>query len=164
MAVGNRTRADTRGQAGFTLLEVMIAFTILAIGMLSIGVGQLSALHFTAGSKNAQQAMNLAEEQMEIFRSLTFSNPGAPWGPTFFTTPAEDTTDANNAALPGNPHAPLDPTNQDALRFRRSWSIRPNQPPHNLTEIVVTVSWAGGNGSHRVATLQSVKGPSITGP
>ncbi len=161
--MGNRTKAATTGQAGFTLLEVMIAFTILAIGMLSIGVGQLTALHVTAGSRNAQQAMNLAEEQMEIFRSLDFSNPVAPWGPGFFTTPVEDDNAADtvtdNDLLTGNPHAPFDPANQDGLTFQRTWSIRPNQAPHNLTEIVVTVSWAGGNGSHRVATLQSIKGP-----
>ncbi|MFQ5513575.1 MAG: prepilin-type N-terminal cleavage/methylation domain-containing protein [Myxococcota bacterium] len=147
-----------RSQAGFTLLEVMIAFTILSIGLLSIGVGQLSALRLTSTSRNAQQAMYLAEELMETFRALPWSAP-PPWGPTFFTTAVVDQTDANNAAIPGNPHAPLGPANPDTTSYRRSWTIAPNQPPHGLTEITVTVSWTNANGVERTAVLQSIKGP-----
>jgi hypothetical protein len=126
----------------------MIAFTILSIGLLSIGVGQLSALRVSSGSKNLSQAMNLAEEQMEIFRSQ-------PWGP-FFTTALVNQPDPRNP-LPGNPHIPLG--GQDAAQYNRSWTIRPNQPPSNLTEITVTVTFNTGNGSARSTNLTSVKGP-----
>lgn len=153
-----RAQKSERGQSGFTLLEVMIAFAILSVGVLSIGMGQLSALKLTSTSKNSQQAMYLAEELMETFHSLPFS-PGPPWGPTFFTTAVVDQTNPANATLPGNPHAPLGPANPDQLSYRRSWTIAPNQAPHNLTEITVMVTWNNSNGIERTAILQSIKGP-----
>ena len=141
-------RDPMKAESGFTLLEVMIAFVILAIGLLSVGLGQMTALKTTAQSKNWSQAMNLAEEQMEIFHAQ-------PWG-VQFTTPVENQADPLNP-LRGNPHDPLGAQDGDA--YSRSWSIRPVWPPHNLTEIEVMVSFASGHGNFRVISLKSVKGP-----
>ena len=135
-------------EAGFTLLEVLIAFVILAIGLLSIGVGQLAAVRVASQSKNWSQAMDLAEEQVEIFQAQ-------PWGP-FFTIALENQADPSNP-LRGNPHDPLGA--QDLDQYNRFWSIRPGLAPHNLTEIEVTVSFATGQGNFRTTSLKTVKGP-----
>jgi prepilin-type N-terminal cleavage/methylation domain-containing protein len=138
----------SHGEAGFTLLEILVAFSILAIGLLSIGVGQLSALRVASNSKNWSQGMNLAEEQMEIFRAQ-------PWG-VFFTTPLANQPDPQNP-LPGNPHIPLG--GQDAAQYNRFWTIQPNQAPSNLTQITITVTFNQGQGNFRTTSLTSVKGP-----
>ncbi len=65
-----RNQASASAQQGFTLIEVMVALTIMTIGVLSIGVAQLSALRISSMSSRLSQAMYLAEEQMETFRSM----------------------------------------------------------------------------------------------
>ena len=138
-----RTVTDTSDrQSGFTLIEVMVALAIMSIGVLSIGVAQLSALRMSTTSSRLSQAMYLAEEQMETFRSM-------PWGPTF-TTAVVDQPDPTN---------PILPVNGDSASYNRSWTIQPNQAPHNLTEITVTVNWTNATGSRQNAVLRGIKGP-----
>ena len=120
----------------------MVALTIMTIGVLSIGVAQLSALRISSMSSRLSQAMYLAEEQMETFRSM-------PWGATF-TTAAVDVPD---------PAGPLFPVQGDSAQFSRTWTIAPNQPPHNLTEITITVIWQNPNGVRQTAALRGLKGP-----
>ncbi len=127
---------------GFTLIEVMIALTIMSVGVLSIGMAQLSALKLSTMSSRLSQGMYLAEEQMEIFRST-------PWGPTF-------TTAATNVPDPGGL---ITPVQGDSAQFNRSWTITPNAPPHGLTGITVTVVWTNSNGARRTVALQGLRGP-----
>ena len=126
---------------GFTLIEVMIALSIMSVGVLSIGLAQLSALKLSTMSSRLSQGMYLAEEQMEIFRSM-------PWGATF-TTAVVDQPDPTN---------PILPVNGDAASYNRSWTIVPNQAPHNLTEITITVTWTNATGSLQNAVLKGIKG------
>ena len=49
-------------QAGFTLIEVMIAMGLLAVAVLGIVGAQLSAIKFTRDSHFRAQAMFLAEQ------------------------------------------------------------------------------------------------------
>ena len=87
-----RTQDPAHSQAGFTLIEVMVAFAIMSIGVLPIGLAQLSALRLSSTSSRLSQAMYLAEEQMETFRSM-------PWGAAF-TLAAVDVDDPGNPLLP----------------------------------------------------------------
>ncbi len=45
---------------GFTLLEVLISMAILGVGVLTIGVAQLSAIKMSSRSSHLSQAMYLA--------------------------------------------------------------------------------------------------------
>ncbi len=127
---------------GFTLIEVMIALTIMSVGVLSIGMAQLSALKISSMSSRLSQGMYLAEEQLETFRSM-------PWGPTF-TAAVVDFPD---------PQGPITPVQGDSAQFSRSWTITPNAPPHGLTEITVTVVWNNSNGVRQTAALRGLRGP-----
>ncbi len=126
---------------GFTLIEVMVALTIMSIGVLSIGLAQLTAMRIVSMSSHLSQAMYLAQEQMETFRSM-------PWGATF-TTAAVDVPD---------PAGPITPVQGHATQFNRSWTIAPNAPPHGLTEITVTVVWNNANGVRQTAALRGLRG------
>ncbi len=126
---------------GFTLIEVMIALSIMSVGVLSIGLAQLSALKLSTMSSRLSQGMYLAEEQMEIFRST-------PWGP-IFTTAATNVPD---------PQGLLTPVQGDSAQFNRSWTITPNAPPHGLTEITVTVVWSNSNGARQTVALRGLRG------
>ena len=62
--------SESRSESGFTLLETMIAMAILGVGLLSIAVAQLTAIKMSSKSKNLQQAMFLAREQMDDLEAL----------------------------------------------------------------------------------------------
>ncbi len=138
----HRRNSDSRTESGFTLLEVMIAMVILGVGLLSIAVAQLSAIKVSSRSKNLQQAMFLAREQMDDIEAL-------PLNAAFLQAAA--TTDD-----PANPiQASSDP--DDLTRFNRSVTVTPNVPAAGLAQVAVTVTWNNAQGGVRQVQLNSVK-------
>ncbi len=133
-----------RSQSGFTLIELMIAMAILGIGMLTIGLAQMSAVKLAARSGHLSQAMYLAQEQMELFMVM-------PPGNAQFLLPVVDQPD------PGGP-IDIDPTDNDQTSFSRSWTIEPNTPAGGLTRITITVVWNTANSARTRVALQAVKG------
>lgn len=134
--------SDSNGSSGFTLLEVMIAMAILGVGLLSIAVAQLTAIKVASKSKNLQQAMFLAREQMDDLEALPASSP---------VLQAADTTD--------DPNNPIQVSNDegDMTRFTRSFTVTPDEPEAGLALVVVTVAWNSNQGGIRQVRLSSVK-------
>lgn len=136
-------RAASRTESGYTLIEVMIAMAILGIGLLSIAVAQLTAMKVSSRSKNLQQAMFLAREQLDSLEAL-------PRGAVLLAA----------AAVIDDPANPIqvgtDPT--DATRFNRQTTIAPNDPQANVARVTVTVTWnnSNANGQNQVQ-LTSLK-------
>ncbi len=133
---------ESKSQSGFTLLETMIAMAILGVGLLSIAVAQLTAIKMSSKSKNLQQAMFLAREQMDDLEALP---PGSP-----ILINAGTTDD------PANPIS-VKSSEGDATTFTRSVTVTPNTPSVGLSQIVVTVSWDNAQGGIRQVQLNSVK-------
>ncbi len=133
-----------RSTGGFSLLEVMIALSILGFGMLAASVGQLSALKTSRQSRSATVAMYLAEQQMEAFQSMSsddviaaISAPGYP-------------------ADPANPIDP-DPNDDNVVQFNRRWFITQDTPEPNVLSIRVEVDWVDPLGFNRTTVLRSLK-------
>jgi prepilin-type N-terminal cleavage/methylation domain-containing protein len=128
MQMGERTNRES----GFTLLEVLMAMAILGIGVLTIGVAQLSAIKMSSRSEHMSQAMYLAQDQMETFMAMRPNSAvlGIP---------------VVNAPDPGG-IIDIDPADNDATNYTRVWTIEPNTPNAGLTRITVTVTW---NMAHR---------------
>lgn len=57
---------------GFTIIEVLIAIAIFAVGMLAVGLMQINALTNTNSARRTTEALTMAEEQAEWLRSLPF--------------------------------------------------------------------------------------------
>lgn len=55
---------------GFTLIEVLISFTIFAIGMLTLSAMQLHALRGGSSGRFTTQASAIAETRMEQFQRI----------------------------------------------------------------------------------------------
>jgi len=142
-----RIRGRDRQEAGFTLVEVMIATALIAIGLSAIAVAQLSALKMASRSKNLSQATYLAEVQLDEFYAMPSSHA------TFST--------AGTFVDPDSP-IKLDTTGDDQTTFVRRWIIAPSTPSVGLTTITVEVDWnaPGGTAGPRVETvaLQGIKG------
>ena len=76
-----RTRPDSH-RGGFSLVEVMIAVTILGVGLLAVTGAQIHALRGGKYGKHSAQASVIANSQMDILRRTTWDAlvPG-PWTP-----------------------------------------------------------------------------------
>jgi Tfp pilus assembly protein PilV len=133
-----------RSAGGFSVLEVMIALSILAFGMLAAMAGQVSALKTTRESRTQMLAMYLAEEQMEEFQSMTTADLIAA------------ISDVN---YPNDPDNPIDPDTDDdeAVTFDRRWFIAPNALGPGLMRLTVEVDWVNSLGFTRTTTLRSLK-------
>jgi type IV pilus assembly protein PilV len=87
----SRVRTPGRGSArGFSLIEVLIALVVLAVGLLGVAMMQTINLRFTQSANHRTIATNLAYELLDMARSnrvlssryamtyATFGNPTVP--------------------------------------------------------------------------------------
>jgi type IV pilus assembly protein PilV len=125
--------AEPRSDAGFTLIEVMIAMTILSVGLMSIAVAQVTAIKVSSRSKHMQDAMFLAREEMDTLQAIT-PDPD-PAVPSFFGTPKTIS----------DPDMQLGSDTEDGTRYSRQTQITPGQPAAGLARVVVTVTWNNAN-------------------
>ncbi len=81
--VRRRGSAAARARGGFTLLELTIAITVFAVGMLSLNVMLLSAMRGGSRGRHTTQASAIAEGQMERLQRASW----AQLAPTGWTAP-----------------------------------------------------------------------------
>lgn len=62
-------------QKGFTLVEVLIAVTVFAVGLLALGQTQLVSLHGNGFARSITEASSLAQSKLEELKILPFTDP-----------------------------------------------------------------------------------------
>ena len=63
---------DSRNNSGFSLLEVVVALAIFAIGILAVGSMQLTAIKGNSSADVHTEAVTVATDQMERWMALPY--------------------------------------------------------------------------------------------
>jgi prepilin-type N-terminal cleavage/methylation domain-containing protein len=92
MNIKTRTKKNYRKQSGFTLIEVMIAVVILAVGLLALMAMQIVSIKANAFSSEMTYSTMLAQQQLETLKNLPFTDADLtgttpPTPPTLHTLP-----------------------------------------------------------------------------
>lgn len=118
---------------GFTLLEALIAFIVLAVGLLALINFNSATMRSNADAKIRAEAINLAQAKIEELRGFA------------------DRTDFDTQMVGGNSlgaYAGMD----SPASFTRSWTVDTSTEPAVLT---VTVAWTDTGGAAQNLSLYS---------
>jgi type IV pilus assembly protein PilV len=118
------TGSDVR-ERGFTLVEVMVAIILTAVGIIGIGALYMTETRAAGYSRHTTEAATLAEDKLEqLFR---VPSGCAPVPCTF------------NGAETG----PIDSVAQTGTGgiFTRTWTVSTTSPTQTYWDLVVTVQW-----------------------
>ncbi|MCC6544615.1 MAG: prepilin-type N-terminal cleavage/methylation domain-containing protein [Nitrospirae bacterium] len=106
-------------QKGFSLLELLIALTVLAIGLLGLAGLHIAAIQGNVSGFKISTATAVAQERIEVLKAL----------------------DGSAAALTAGAHA--DDGNQvvQGITYNRSYTIQDNTPVSGTSTLTLTVTW-----------------------
>ncbi len=128
MEIGNKKKFARR-RSGFTLLEVMVAFTVLTVGLLAIIPVTIFMVRSNVHNRYFAKARMLAEQFSEQLRTVDYEDA--------LISDDGDTTDANNIVNPD--HA--DTMSVDNMQYYVLWNVKTRSNPAGLKEINIIVLW-----------------------
>ena len=70
---GDQKKGRQIGEKGFTLLEVIVAISILTFGLLAVASMQLTAIHGNYNASNITEATTVAQDRLELFLSQPYN-------------------------------------------------------------------------------------------
>lgn len=144
MGINRGIERKRSGESGFTMIEVMVALVVLAVGLLGIAALLLKSLQSGRTATYRTQAVNLAADLADRIRSNRTAQEG--YATLFADTPAAvaacDTTggcsDADLAAT-------------DLLRWKETIA---DLLPEGQGQVVVTLPAAAGEPANYVVSIQ----------
>jgi len=130
-------------QRGFSLAELLIAITILAIGLLAAVSMQGVALNSNSFANRHSAATTIGEQIMNDLLSMDARIGTA--GYTIFTSPG--TRQYNRFPPYNGGNAPVTSyTVQGVGTFTANYTVTPNYPAQNISEIQLQIRiWLNGN-------------------
>ncbi len=120
-----------RANAGFTLIEVLVAMVIFAIASAATVSLMYHSTRMVAENSSSSQAITVAQRVLEDLRTLDYED--IEDGSFSYTWAAKNKT------------------------FNASWSVYEDAPEAGLKTIIVTVTWdgKGGTKSYETHTIYS---------
>jgi prepilin-type N-terminal cleavage/methylation domain-containing protein len=124
-----------RRKEGFSLIEVLVALVILAVGLLGLALFQTTAIKGNAIASKWTVATELAQDRLERFRHVGWDNIVSSAAGGFTTGPPPQPT---YATLPG---AAGDNTIVRGTQYYRIWYVTSNAT-NSLKTITVWCCWS----------------------
>lgn len=143
---------------GFSLVEVLVAAIVLAVGLLGVAVMQYTAIAGNAFGREMQMASEAAQEKLEVFRSAAYasvmsgdeslSDPSASrFGGLTFTRRWWVKDDCRDIDVEYKPENPCDPESK----------VNCTDSLTDVKAVAVRVCWVDKNGGNHSITLNSLK-------
>jgi prepilin-type N-terminal cleavage/methylation domain-containing protein len=133
-------------EKGFTLVEILIAIAIFAIGILAIGKMQLSAITGNYFANDMTKAVTFAQDRIEKLISLPYNDD-----------PLNEVHIDGDAGLDANTTATADHSELNVGgRYDIFWNIAPDHYLKNTKTIRVIVRWSD-KGTQKAIALTSMK-------
>ncbi len=127
-------------EGGFTLLEVIMAISILTAGLLAVASMQISAIQGNSLAGQLTTGTSIAQDKMEELLSLPY---------TLLVTHPDLVNNTDN----GGPHFESSPP--DGFDFVQ-WDVTDDTPETGTKTITVTVAWHE-RGAQKTTSLSSFK-------
>ena len=116
-----------RSQSAFTLIEVMIAILILAVGMMAMALLQVTAIRGGSFANQMTQASIYGQDKIEELKNTQYGN-----------------------IADGNDTIPSDKSG-NGVTYNRTWTVAVDSPYSGSKTINLTISWTGPQGqTHNV--------------
>jgi Tfp pilus assembly protein PilV len=120
-------------EAGFTILDVLMAILIMTIAVTGLSAMQLISLTASARAWEIAVATQLCQNKVEQLQAMP---PPLPAGP-----PAGEALDARGCILTGDTRA-FCATRAPGITFTRTWTLDPLAP----NKFEVSAKWKGADG------------------
>ena len=140
-------RAVLRREGGFGLIELLMAMTMLNIGLLAVVAAFSSGIVSLNRASRITTAAVLADGQMELYRALTYSNIGLDAATIPSTTPY--TTDQAYSATQVTRTCTGSPNECNASRQ----ATGADNKPYRIDTYIVTSTPAGGRPIKKVTVV-----------
>jgi type IV pilus assembly protein PilV len=108
-------------QSGFTLIEVMIALIILAVGLLALMTMQIVSIKANAFSSEMTYAAMLGQSKLEAVRNMNY----------------DDVVAADPAAYS------IDPTLTKGVKYTIERQVQNDTPATDMKTVTLIVNWYG---------------------
>ena len=124
------------GEGGFTLLEVIVAISILTFGLLAVASMQLTAIRGNYNASNITEATTVAQDRLEELMGLAYGHIDLAGG--------------------GVTNHPNPPTPTAATGYTINYTVDSDTPVTNAKLIELTVTWLD-KGVQKQTVLRCVK-------
>ncbi|MCW8993040.1 MAG: prepilin-type N-terminal cleavage/methylation domain-containing protein [Gammaproteobacteria bacterium] len=146
-----------RSQRGFTMVEVMVAFAVLAFGLLAVASFQSKLVSGSGLNKARSEAISLAQQKLDEIRSYTDE-------PTLVANLEGRSTPIDGDQFPADVEDGDYPTTPETIpgvnaEYQRQWNVA---VAGRVADVVVTVSWDDprvGQQSVSINTAMTWKNP-----
>lgn len=126
---------------GFTIIEVLIAMTILSVGLLAVGTMQIASIKGNKTALDITEASFLAESKLEELISIPFDHVD------LIDTKADGTTGLDASTVDTADYS----TSSGNGRYTLFWNIADDFPQNNTKTIKIIVNWSNKGQSKNIS-------------